>query len=69
MFVYKPPLGTRLLLEIMKMLQHGSAKNVDIPFHHRRLDGSPYDTILANQQAPRVLETHLVPDWISPKFR
>ena len=51
------------------MLQLGVGKVVDIPMEHKRIEVSPYDTIITNQTAPRVLETHLPTFWFSPKFR
>ena len=51
-------LGTHLLFEIMKMLQLGNAKNVDIAYQHKWIDMSLYDNVIANQSAPRVLTTH-----------
>ena len=57
------------MFEIMKMLQLGSAKNVDITAPHHWIDGSFYDTILANQPAPRVLTTRLPTFWLPENFR
>ena len=62
--------GTRLWFEIMKMLQLGSAKNVNLGvIQDNMIDATSYDVILNNQAPPRVLATHLPTTWLSPNFR